>query len=110
MSAAELLAWYIALHNLGIETSDFGPLFALFADDAIFEFKDSSIGAFQGKEAIMKAFISRPPSSAIVVSNIEESGLTVRAIYADTNDPFVRLGSITLESNGEKIRRILVAN
>jgi len=110
MSAAELLAWYIALHNLGIETYDFAPLFALFADDAIFEFKDTSMGSFQGKNAIINAFTIRPPSASIIVSDIEESGQTVRAAYADSTDPFVKLGTIHLESNGEKIRRIMVGN
>jgi hypothetical protein len=110
MSAAELLAWYIALHNLGIETSDFSPLLALFADDAIVEFKDISIGSIQGKDAIVNAFTLRPPSTAIIVSDIEESGLTVRATYSNSTDPFVKLGTIHLESDGEKIRRIMVGN
>ncbi len=108
MGPAELLAWYVALHNLGVETSDFGPLFSLFADDAILEFKDPLFGAFKGRTAIKNAFLYQPPSASIVVSGVEEAGLLAKANYADTSDPFVKLGTITLESNGEKIHRMLI--
>ena len=102
------MAWYVALHNLGVETSDFGPLFSLFADDAILEFKDPTIGAYQGRNAIKNVFTYLPPSAGIVVTGVQETGLSARADYADTINPFVKLGTITLESDGERIRRLLI--
>ncbi len=108
MSPVELLAWYVALHNLGVETSDFNSALSLFAVDAVFEFRAPLIDSFEGKEAIKQAFAHHPPSTAIILSNVEENSYVATADYADTVDPFTKLGTITLESDGEKIKRIII--
>jgi hypothetical protein len=106
MTARELLQQYTFLHNYGIEEADFEPLMQIFDDGIVFAFEDPRIGVFEGIEAVRRVFRLQPPSMPIVVGEITEGINNARADYADENNPGARLGTITVNTNSEKITRI----
>jgi hypothetical protein len=106
--SAELLKQYIILHNYGIEIADFEPMLKLFADDAILEFEDHRIGKFEGIDMIRGVFRRQGPSMPIVIGDISETGQIARAEYADEDKPNIKLGYISIEIEGEKIKKIFV--
>jgi hypothetical protein len=108
MSPSEVLDQYVILHNQGVETADFEPLLAQFAVDAIFDFQDPPIGIFMGQKAIRELFRHRPPEFMLGIRKIAETGLAARAEYFDWKNPDTRLGAIKLETDFEKITRIVV--
>ena len=108
MTEPDLLEKYVLLHNLGIETGDFGPVLDLFADDAVFEFEDPRIGVFEGIEMIAGIFRRNPPEVRIVISDIRRDSGSITADYADGDAQPVRLGKITLESDGVRIKRLYI--
>lgn len=109
MNCLELLEKYVFLHNYGIGTGDFGPMFELFADNAVFEFEDERIGSFAGIEMITGVFRRQAPTTKLVISNLENNDGIASAEYADENKPNIRLGSLTLEPAGDKIKRLFIA-
>ena len=109
MSPSELLERYVLLHNYGVASLDFEPLFELFADDAVFQFKDPRIGTFEGLETIRGVFRRQGPSQAIIVKNIMETQNTATADYTDVANPEMRPGSISVESDGRRITRVYIS-
>ncbi len=109
MNPKELLERYIILHNYGVESGDFEPLFTLFADDIVFEFEDPRIGRFDGIADLRGVFRRQAPSLAISVGEIIEEGLSARADYADEASPGKRLGGLLIETQGEKIKRVYIS-
>ena len=108
MTATELLNRYIFLHNYGIEMGDFEPLMSLFHDDAVFEFEDSRIGTFSGIDMIKGVFRRQAPTLTITVRDvIEKPGIAV-ADYGSDAEPDKRLGSISLEAEDDKIKRLFI--
>jgi len=109
MTSLELLGKYVLLHNYGIDTGDFEPMLELFDDNAIFEFEDRRIGSFEGIEMIAGVFKRQAPTIKLALVNDENNAGIATADYADENRPEVRLGAITLESEGDKIKRLFIA-
>lgn len=108
MSPSELLAQYVFLHNMGVATLDFEPLFELFNPDSVFEFEDPRIGRFEGLETIRGVFRRQGPSQPIIIRNISQTGNTATADYADEEKPDTRLGSISIESDGQQTARVYI--
>ena len=109
MNCLELLEKYILLHNYGIDTGDFGPMFELFADNAVFEFEDERIGSFAGIEMITGVFRRQAPTTKLVISNLEDNDGVASADYADEDRPTIRLGLLILEPEDDKIKRLFIA-
>jgi len=108
MTAAELLQKYVLLHNYGVETGDFGPMLELFADDAVFEFENPRIGTFWGVKIIAGVFRRQQPDSMLVISNIEDRGEAARADYGDEANATVRQGTITIDMENGRIKKLFI--
>jgi hypothetical protein len=108
MTAMELLQKYVLLHNHGVETGDFSAMLELFADDAVFEFEDPRIGAFEGIKMIAGVFRRQPPDFMLAISNIKDHGDFARADYGDEAAGGVRQGSITLDMENGWIKRLFI--
>jgi hypothetical protein len=109
MGSLNLLEQYVLLHNYGIDTGDFGPMLILFADNAVFEFEDQRIGSFEGIETITGVFRRQAPSTKLSISQIAENDGIASADYANENRPNIRLGSLTLKPEGDKINHLYIA-
>jgi hypothetical protein len=108
MTAGELLMQYVFLHNYGIEAADFEPLMRIFDNNIIFEFEDPRIGVFEGIESVRRVFRLQPPSDAIVLGEILDTGDKATAEYADDSNPEQRLGIISVDISAAKITRIFI--
>ena len=108
MTPGELLQKYILFHNYGIESGDFAPMLELFDVNAVIEFEDERIGKFEGIEMIAGVFRRQSPTLNLSISDIKEEDDTVTADYSDENDPNTRLGSIKLESDNRRIKRLYI--
>lgn len=62
------------LFNDAVRAGDFDAFVATFAEDAVMRFDDVPVGPFKGRDAIAKAYASRPPSDTMSIWSIEEAG------------------------------------
>jgi hypothetical protein len=108
MYKSDLLEKYVALFNYGAENGDFEPMLSLFDDDAVYEFEDPRIGAFEGKDRIARMFHLQAPSSSLTIFNLKESPVSASADYGDDIAPMTRLGGIALYSQNGKIKRLVI--
>jgi hypothetical protein len=108
MQPTEILKQYVALHNYGVESADFEPLMELFASDTKFEFEDQRIGIFEGIDAIRRIFRLQPPEFMLGIEAIRESDKSATAEYFDMSKPEKKLGVISIESDGDKIIKVLI--
>jgi len=109
MTARELLERYVFLHNYGIENANFEALMQIFGDSIVFAFEDPRIGSFEGIEAVRRVFRLQPPAVPIMIGEIGEMEDRAVADYADEARPAIRLGTISVESDGRKITRIYIS-
>lgn len=108
MTAADLLVRYVLLHNYGVESGDFEPLMLLFRDDAVFEFEDPRIGVFEGLDMIRGVLRRQGPTVSIAIGNIVDDGQTARGDYNSELEPDKRLGFISVEMEGDRIKRLFI--
>jgi hypothetical protein len=108
MDNSDLLEKYVDLYNYGVKSADFGPVLRLFADDAVLEHEDASIGIFKGVDNIADGLSYRLPYLNLSIFNIKENQTSAVADYGDEIAPITRLGGIVLQSNGGKIRRLII--
>ena len=108
MYSSDLLEKYVALFNYGAENGDFEPMLDLFHEDAVYEFEDPRIGAFEGKARIARMFGLQQPDSSINIFNIKETGTAAVADYGDEIAPLTRLGGIILQARNGKIKRLII--
>ena len=100
--SSRLLRDYIDGHNRGVRTGDFAALIELLHPNAQMRFRGIQVGPFIGRDAIARAFRTRPPDDELTVLRMrcEDSGLAV-ADYARKSNPAEIAGElrITIQSN-----------
>ena len=103
------LAHHVETFNAAVATGDFGPLVALFAEDASLEFAGVPVGPFEGRDAIAEAYAARPPTDTMTVldTRIGSDGTIVEA-FSWSADAGVRSGEMRLTVDGGRIRRLVV--
>ena len=108
MGNSDLLEKYVDLYNYGVKSADFGPVLRLFADDAVLEHEDVLLGKFEGVDRIADGLSHRLPYLNLSIFNIRETQTAAVADYGDEIAPITRLGGIILQSNGGKIKRLII--
>lgn len=108
MNARELLEAYVKAHNEGERTGDFRALVGLMHPDAELRFKGPRVGPFVGRTAIARAFDEDPPGASLRLLGVEASGRTAEAPYGWVGAAAVVAGTLHLEEEGGKIRRLEV--
>ena len=108
MTGPELLEEHVRRFNAGVRTGDFAPMLALFADDAVLEFRGVPVGPFHGRDAIAAAYAAKPPDDQIEVLEIEKDDAEIRAGYAWLRDEGRPAGAMFLACDGERIARLVV--
>lgn len=85
MSGSELLEAHVRAFNHGVETGEWDPMLARFADDAEMQFENVPAGPFVGIEAIRRAYREQPPEDTIRLLGVQENDEhTVVAAFAWT--------------------------
>ena len=104
------LARHVETFNTAVSSGDFGPLVALFADDAILEFAGVPVGPFEGRNAIAAAYAAQPPTDTMTVLSVEsgDDGTIVEE-FSWTADSGARSGEMRLVVDDGRIRRLVVA-
>jgi ketosteroid isomerase-like protein len=108
VTGLELLTEHVERFNAGVRSGDFGPMFELFADDAVLEFEGVRVGPFHGREAIAAAYRAQPPDDEIEVLEVEETGAQIRARYAWLHNEGRASGDLRLSRDGDRITRLVV--
>ncbi|MCI0629536.1 MAG: hypothetical protein L0Y44_02650 [Phycisphaerales bacterium] len=106
---AQLLATYVAHHNLGVKTGNFMPLLTFFAELAEMHFDGIEYGPLIGRRAIAQAFDKHPPSDELVISEPVNHADCASAAYAWSRKPSTPVGTIKLEAGDGCIVRIDIA-
>jgi steroid Delta-isomerase len=105
-------ARHIETFNAAVESGDFAPLAALFADDATLEFAGVSVGPFVGRQAIAEAYAAQPPTDTMTVHDVRlaDDGTVVEA-FSWTADAGTRArsGEMRLVARDGLIHRLVVA-
>jgi hypothetical protein len=108
MRARDIFEHYVARHNAGVGGQGFDALLEMFADDARLEFRGIDVGPFQGKPAIRRAFVERPPSNELTLISSAGEGSSISAVYGWSTRPGVRAGTLQMELSHMKIVRLVV--
>jgi hypothetical protein len=105
-----LLNAYVARHNDGVRTGDFGPMITLFSDRSVVNFVDLPSGRLAGKEAILKVFAQNPPTSELVVMRVADEGPHhVLAAYGWEDVPSRQAGWLLLQpSDDDRVERLVI--
>ena len=110
LDALALLRSYADLHDRGVETSDFGPMLALFDADAEMRFVGIPFPPCVGLPAIVDAFRRSPPNDRLVLLDaVASPDGSAEAVYAWRAAPSVAAGTIRIEARGGKIRRLQIS-
>ena len=107
---AAFLERHVEMFNAAVQSGDFDPLVALFADDATLEFTGVPVGPFHGRDAIAGAYAAQPPTDTMTVlaSRIEDDGTVVEP-FSWASDAGARSGEMRLVVDDGRIRRLVVA-
>jgi steroid Delta-isomerase len=101
-----LLAEHERRFNAAVESGDFGPLVALFAEDAALEFVGVPAGPFVGRGAIAAAYAAQPPDDALDVFSVTED------VDGTFVEPFAwrrgGTGTMRVTLDGDTISRLVV--
>ncbi|MBS1914477.1 MAG: nuclear transport factor 2 family protein [Bacteroidetes bacterium] len=90
----DLLRTYVARHNHGVATGDFGPMLQLFAPTAEVHFADIPFGPFIGRDAIAEEYAVHPPIEELTLLDIQEYEGAVHASYGWRSAPQTVAGVI----------------
>jgi ketosteroid isomerase-like protein len=103
-------ARHVETFNASVRRGDFTPLVELFAEDASLEFVGVPVGPFEGRDAIAAAYAAQPPSDTMIVLavRVEDDGTVVEP-FSWSADAGARSGEMRLVTDGERIRRLVVA-
>jgi hypothetical protein len=106
----KVLHIYVARHNDGVRTGDFGPMVELFSEHSVVNFVDLPSGRLAGKEAIARVFAHDPPSSALVVLRVADEGPRhVFAAYGWEKAPSRQAGWLLLQPfDDDRIERLVI--
>jgi hypothetical protein len=104
------LARHVEAFNAAVESGDFDPLVALFADDARLEFAGVPVGPFEGRDAIAAAYAAQPPTDTMTILDLrfEDDGTVVEP-FSWSADAGARSGEMRLVVEDALIRRLVVA-
>ena len=69
-----LLELHVEKYNEAVRTSDFAPLLAMYADNAVLSFDDLPLGPFHGRSEIRAAYSRRPPDDTMWLIDMHEVG------------------------------------
>jgi hypothetical protein len=73
---------HVRAFNAGVQTGDWEPMLARFADDAELYFENAPVGPFLGLEEIRRAYREQPPDDEILLLGIQDEGDRVVAAFA----------------------------
>lgn len=90
----DLLRSYVARHNYGVATGDFGPMLQLFDPTAEVHFADIPFGPFIGRDAIAEAFAAHPPIEGLTLLDIQEYDGAIHVSYGWRSAPETVAGVI----------------
>jgi hypothetical protein len=94
----QVLNEYVAQHNAGVRTGDFGPMMTLFSDRSVVNFVDLPSGRIAGKAAIARTFAHDPPLKELVVIRVADEGPHhVLAVYGWEDAPSRHAGWLLLQ-------------
>jgi hypothetical protein len=89
-----------------VSTGDFSPLAPLFRSDARLVFLGTSLGPFEGREAILEAFRKWPPSSELREVSVTDAGeQTTRAEFESSD---ASRGRLTLTERDGRIEKLVI--
>jgi hypothetical protein len=103
----DLLYEYVARHNQGVRTGDWEALGELLTDDARLEYQYIAVDPFSGRDAIVAAYVERPPDDEVRVLSAED-GDRVVARYAWVVAPGEDAGGLELTLADGQVSRIVV--
>jgi uncharacterized protein with PIN domain/sulfur carrier protein ThiS len=108
LDGKQLLERHVDAFNEGVRTGDFGPMLAGFTHDAELAFEGVPAGPFLGRDAIAKAYRSRPPDDEVRILAVDDRGAEVVARYAWSRQPDRAAGDMRLSLHGDGIARLVV--
>lgn len=73
MTGRELMERHVRSFNHAVETGEWEPMLARFADEAELHFENAPAGPFVGIAAIRDAYAARPPDDTLLVLGIQEN-------------------------------------
>ncbi len=106
--AASCLYEYVRRHNDALSRKTFDHLAELFHADGELCFRGLSLGPFVGPEDITGAFERRPPRSRIEIGPPITVGDAVEAEFRSAGAVGPAEGTIRLEQDGGRIRRLTI--
>ena len=100
---------HVETFNAAVRSGDYGPLVALFAQDATLVFVGVPVGPFHGGVAIAAAYAAQPPSDTmrILAVRTADDG-TVVEDFSWSAAGGARSGEMRLTVEGDLIRRLVV--
>ncbi len=109
MKAADLLHAYVSRHNEGVRTGNFHSMLALFHPEAELYFEGLQYGPFRGLGAIAEAFEHHPPRAELRILSSSQENAGAEATYSSEDGPRKVAGSLRIEADSGKIRRLVIS-
>jgi hypothetical protein len=106
LTAVELLEAHVRAFNHGVDTGDWEPMLARFADDAELRFENVQAGPFVGLDAIRAAYRDQPPDDRITLLGVQ--GNDERAVVGGFVWTRGGAGRLVLEHERGAIRTLTV--
>jgi steroid Delta-isomerase len=104
----EAMRTHVELFNAAVRSGDWTDFVATFADDAVMMFVDIPTGPYVGRDAIIDAYRTQPPTDTMTISSINvDAPDTATALFrwdAGTT------GSMTIRWVAGKIAELTVAS
>jgi hypothetical protein len=101
---------HVETFNAAVRTGDFGPLVALFDEEATLEFDGVPVGPFRGRAAIAAAYSSRPPTDTMTILGVRsDADGTIVEEFSWAADGGTRSGTMRLTVERDRIRRLVVS-
>lgn len=91
---SEILRAYVNYHNRGVDQGDFSRLVDIFSPDAELAFPTIGIGPFYGRDDIVLAFETHPPSDRLRIREPIVTSMGVFTSYEWERQPGVTAGII----------------
>ncbi|MGZ8695579.1 MAG: nuclear transport factor 2 family protein [Gaiellaceae bacterium] len=94
--------------NVAVQSGDYEPMLAAYADDAELVFVGVPVGPFHGRHAIAEAYRTQPPDDEILLLDEREEDGDLVAGYAWAREPDVRAGELRLTVRDGRTQRLVV--
>jgi GNAT superfamily N-acetyltransferase len=103
----DLLHAHVERFNAAVESGDWAPMLAAFAEDADLVFEGAPAGPFRGRDAIAAAYAAQPPDDTVRLLGLPSATPdTVESDYAWSDG--ARAGRMVLTARDGEISRLLV--